>query len=81
MFKSLLNLFFDVTGAIFFILKIVVVGICKMFAFLVGAAVSSADSDQDTDALGFPGVRGGPPRYDVTSPRLEDRLLTQSLDD
>lgn len=80
MFKLLMNLFFDITGAIFFILKIVVVGIGKVFAFLVGAVVSSAGSDNSTDSLGFPGIDGGPPRYDVTSPRLEDRLLTECDD-
>ena len=81
MFKLILNLFSDVAGAIFFILKIIVVGIGKVLNFFVNVIASSDERNEDADSPGFPGINGGPPRYDVTSPRLEDRLLTQSLDD
>ncbi len=77
MFKLLMNLFFDITGAIFFILKIVVVGIGKVFAFLVGAVVSSAGSDnrhENTET----GIR--PSRIDQTSYLYDDRFISMHDD-
>lgn len=75
MFKLLMNVFFDVTGAIFFILKIVVVGIGRMFVFLVDAVVSSTDRDQDTDYLK---TEPKPARFDKTSIRIEDQMLSHN---
>ncbi len=73
MFKLLMNLFFDVTGAIFFILKIVVVGIGKVFAFLVDAAVSLAGSSPGTDCEDI-GIR--PTRFDPSSYNADDRFVS-----
>ena len=78
MFKLLMNLFFDITGAIFFILKIVVVGIGKVFAFFVDAVVSSAGSSPGTDCAE---ARREPARYDICSIRAEDRFLTKTWKD
>ena len=77
MFKSFMSLFFDVTGAIFFILKIVVVGIGKMFAFLVGAAVSSAGSVQKQDES-KEGIRSS--SIDQTSCMYDDRFISMCDD-
>ena len=77
MFKLLMNLFFDITGAIFFILKIVVVGIGKVFAFLVGAVVSSAGSDKRHENTAT-GIR--PSRIDRTSYMYHDRFISMHDD-
>lgn len=77
MFKLLMNLFLDVTGAIFFILKIVVVGVGKTFTFLVDAIISSAGSDTPHENAET-GIR--PSRIDQTSCMYDDIFISMNDD-
>ena len=72
-----MNFVFDLTGAIFFILKVVVVGIGKIFAFLVDAVVSLAGSDK-----GHENTKTGitPSRIDRTSYMYHDRFISMHDD-
>lgn len=77
MFKLILNLFSDVAGAIFFILKIVVVGIGKVLGFLVDS-IASSDVNNETNKDSETGIRLS--RIDSTSYVYDDRFISMRDD-